>query len=48
MPLKKGRSKRVISQNISELIHSGKPKSQAVAIAMERAGKSRKRRRKRK
>lgn len=44
MPLKKGRSKKVISENIAELIRSGRKKDQAVAIAMEKAGKSKKRR----
>lgn len=44
MPLKKGRSKKVISENIGELIRSGRPRKQAVAIAMDRAGKSRKKR----
>jgi len=43
MPLKKGRSKKVVSANISELVHSGRPQSQAVAIALQKAGKSRKR-----
>jgi len=42
MPLKKGRSKKAISSNISELMHSGRPQKQAVAIAMEKAGMSRK------
>jgi len=42
MPLKKGRSKKVISENIAELIRSGYPKGQAVAIAYDKAGLSRK------
>ena len=42
MPLKKGRSKKVISQNISELRHSGYPQDQAVAISMQKAGKRKK------
>jgi len=43
MPLKKGKSKEVISQNIRREMHAGKPQKQAVAIAMSKAGKSRKR-----
>ncbi len=38
MPLKKGKSKKVVSENISELIHTGRPQKQAVAIAMKEAG----------
>ena len=42
MPLKQGKSKKVISANISELVHSGRSKKQSVAIAMSHAGKSKK------
>jgi len=41
MPLIKGRSKEVISKNISELRHSGRPQKQAIAIAYSQAGLSR-------
>ena len=43
MPLKKGKSKKSISYNIAELMSSGRPQKQAVAIAMDKAGKSKKR-----
>lgn len=46
MPLKSGSSKATISSNISELMHSGRPQNQAVAIAYSKAGKGRKRKKK--
>ena len=36
-PLLKGKSKKVVSSNISELMHSGRKQSQSVAIAMDMA-----------
>ncbi|EIT8933133.1 hypothetical protein [Salmonella enterica] len=42
MPLKKGKSKKVIGENIATEIKAGKPKDQAIAIAMNKAGKKKK------
>lgn len=41
MPLKSGSSKAAISANIAELIRGGRPQKQAVAIAYDKAGKGR-------
>lgn len=47
MPLLPGKTRKVVSTNISELVHSGYPQKRAVAIALHKAGLSRKKRKKR-
>lgn len=40
MPLRAGASRKAISENISELVKSGRPQKQAVAIALHNADRS--------
>jgi hypothetical protein len=42
MPLRKGKSKKAVSQNIAEMIRAGHPPDQAKAAAMDKAGKGKK------
>jgi hypothetical protein len=47
MPLKAGKSRATVSANIRTEMKAGRPQPQAIAIAMRKAGKARKRRKKR-
>jgi len=47
MPLRSGRSNATVSSNIRTEIAAGKPQRQAVAIALSKAGRSNKKRKRR-
>ena len=46
MPLKQGYSKKTISENIARERRAGKPRNQAIAIAMETARRAKRKRNK--
>jgi len=42
MPLKSGKSQKAVSSNIRTLIKEGRPRDQAIAISLSKAGKNNK------
>ena len=48
MPLAKGKSQKTISRNIATEIGAGKPRKQAIAIALNEAGEARPKKKKKK
>lgn len=48
MPLLPGSSKEVIAENIRSEVGAGRPQSQAIAVAYEKAGKGKKKLKKKK
>ena len=44
MPLHSGKSKKVIGNNIKEMVKSGYPQKQAVAASLKKAGIAKKKR----
>jgi hypothetical protein len=45
MPLKRGKNRKAVAENIKMWVRCGAPRKQAVAIALDRAGKRKKKKR---